>query len=279
MRLNQSKVQMITMNPSDRTFLSFVDGRPVGEVSSWPYLGARISRDARQKDNLSARLAMATKEFDKLVGFWAHAGIQTWLKLRTFKAIFYPMVTYALHYSWLTKSMRMKLDSWQARMLRRVLRIKASMISHVSNSEVLARSKCTPLSEQVKSNRFKYFGHVVRRPFEDTICNVVVDSSYKLRLPAGKRLRKRPLDNWSRKTITEVLESASKLPADVRPTGSEKPATSGMLYARRLATNKEMWKRLEVRRTDAPAGRRAGSRARLGRVAAEPAAAPPGGAR
>ena len=31
-----------------------------------------------------------TKELNKLVGFWAHAGIQAWLKLRMYKAIYIP---------------------------------------------------------------------------------------------------------------------------------------------------------------------------------------------
>ena len=279
MRLNQDKVKLVAMNPVGAAPLLFGDGGSVGEVTSWPYLGSRISRDAKQGVNLAARLSHATREFDKLVSFWAHAAIPTSLKLRTFKAIFHPMVTYALHYSWLTKSMSSRLDAWQARMLRRVLRIKASMISRVSNSVVLKRAGCTPLSDFVRSERIKYFGHVLRRDYADTIANVVVDSSFKLRAPAGRRLRRRPLDNWPKKTSAEVLDIASRrLPLSVRPASTDRPATSGILYARRLALDKEMWKRLHDRRTDAPTGGRAGARARPGRVAAAPASTPPGGA-
>ena len=121
-------------------------GTEVGRVTSGPYLGVRFTEDGRQTVNLPARLAKAMGEFNTLTTFWAHAGICTSLKLRTYKAIFYPMVRYALHYSWLKKSMCSRLDSWQARTLRRVLRIKASMISRVSNSEVLRRACTRPLS-------------------------------------------------------------------------------------------------------------------------------------
>ena len=189
------------------------------------------------------------------------------------------MVSYALHHSWLTKGMCRKLDSWQARTLRRALRVKASMISKVSNAEILKRAKCTPLSAQVRGERYKYFGHVLRRCYEDTIANVCFDSSFKLRPPVGKRRRRRPLDNWTRKVTTEVLATAPvAFPPSVRPPAGLDPTTSGILYACNIANNRQMWQRLQVRRTYAPAGGRAGPRARLVRATGGAAATPPGGA-
>ena len=189
------------------------------------------------------------------------------------------MVLYALHHSWLTKGMSARLDAWQARTLRRVLRIKASMISRVSNAGVLRRAKCTPLSAQVRGERYKYFGHVLRRHYPETIVSVCLDSSYKLRPPAGKRRRRRPLDNWTRKVATEVLAAAPvAFPPSVRPAVGLNPTGSGILYARNIANNRQMWQRLTVRRTYAPAGGRVGPSARPGRAAGGPASSPPGGA-
>ena len=233
----------------------------------------------RQTVNISARLAQATSEFNKLTAFWAHAGICTSLKLRTYKAIIYPIVTYALHYSWMTKAMCTKIDSWQARTLRRVLRVKASMISHISNAEVLSRAHCTPLSHHVRSSRFKYFGHVLRRDYSATIFNVCFDSSCKVRQPAGKRKQKRPLDAWTRKTMSEVLDHSRRtLESTVRPRVGLDPLSSGVLYARKLANNKQVWGRLTDRRTYAPTGGLAGAGARHVRARGAPAVRPPRGA-
>ena len=188
------------------------------------------------------------------------------------------MVMYALHHSWLTKSMSAKIDSWQVRMLRRVLRIKASMISRVSNAEVLKKAHCTPMSNLIRGERFKYFGHVLRREFPATIQSVCVDASCKLRPPAGKRRQKRPLDNWTRKVTAEVLVKARhSLPLVVRPSDNLRPATTGLLYARRIAENKHVWEQLH-RRTQAPAGRPTGACPRPGRGAAALVLRPPGGA-
>ena len=189
------------------------------------------------------------------------------------------MVLYALHYSWLTKSMCARLDSWQARTLRRVLRVKASMISRVSNAEVLRRAGTRPLAAQVADERIKFLGHILRRPPQETVYNVCFDPSCKVRLPVGKRRQKRPLDNWTRKSVVEVLSRASRsLPPSVRPNACLKPLTSGSLYARNISLNKQMWCQLAQRRTYAPTGSRAGPAGIPGIPIAGPAVAAPGGA-
>ena len=163
-------------------------------------------------------------------------------------------------------------------MLRRVLRIKASMISRVTNEEVLRRAKCTPLSELVRKERFKYLGHVLRQDYSSTIHNICFDSSCKVRAPAVKRRRRRPLDNWTRKTIQEALTVAKSLPiASLRPPVNAEPCTSGALYARSIAYNRSLWRRRIVRGTYAPA-RRLGVRGEPSRVAPPYASSAPLGA-
>ena len=211
--------------------------------------------------NLTTRLAKATAEFNKLSSFWSHAHINTGVKLKMYKAIFYPMVMYALHYSWMTKSMNNKLDSWQVRTVRRLLRIKASMISHVSNAEVLRRAKCTPLSVLVRQERKKYLGHVLRQDYSSTIHNICFDSSCKVRTPQAKRRRRRPLDNWTRKTVQEVIYSGQRIPLQsLRPSIDADPCTDGVLYARKISKNRTLWRRHIVRGAYAPARTPAGRR-------------------
>ena len=255
MQLNHDKVKLITMNVPPSSSVRFLSGELVERVNCWPYLGVRVSGDGKQIANLSVRLAQASLEFNKLASFWSHASISTSLKLRIYKAIFYPMILYALHYSWLTKSMSSKLDQWQARTLRRVLRIKASMISRISNEEVRKRAKCTPLSTVVRQNRFKYFGHVLRCTPQDTIANVCFDSTWKIRQRAGRRQKRRPLDCWPAKVCEEVLITASRTASLVRPHPSLHPRTSGILYARSIAKYRTTWRQHFSRQAHAPTGR------------------------
>ena len=157
--------------------------------------------------------------------------------------------------------MNSKLDAWQVRTLRRLLRIKASMISHIPNHEVLRRANCTPLSVLVRRERIKYLGHVLRQDYESTIHNICFDTSCKIRTPQAKRRRRRPLDNWTRKSVQEVLYNGGRLPVhSLRPNLSADPCTDGVLYARKISKNRALWKRHIVRGTYAPARKPVGRR-------------------
>ena len=134
------------------------------------------------------------------------------------------------------------------------------MISQISNLEVLKGAKCTPFSELVRSESFKYLGHVLRQDYSSTN-HICVDSSCKIRTPQAKRRRRRPLDNWTRKTVQEVLFNGNNPPVgSLRPNLAADPCTDGALYARNISKNKALWKRHMVRGTYAPTRKPAGRR-------------------
>ena len=187
------------MNPSHVTNITSLDGTPLPASSSVKYLGIRIRSDARQNDTVSIRIGKCMAAFNKMSAFWAHAHIPTDLKLRIYKAVFYPMLMYALHHSWLIKSQMRALDSWQAKTLRRVLRIKASMISHTTNAYILSLARTQPISSLIRAQRFKYYGHILRTSQDNAIRNICLTPACTQRRLTIKRKKGRPLDNWLRK--------------------------------------------------------------------------------
>ena len=116
----------------------FEDGSEVKRVDAATYLGITCNSKATHIPNLTQRLGKASDTFNKLQLFWRHTNISRKMKIRFFRQIFYPMVLYGLEYSAITHHMERKLDAWQARHLRRVLDIKTSMISHITNEDVYA---------------------------------------------------------------------------------------------------------------------------------------------
>ena len=145
------------MNPSHESNTTALDGTPLSKVTSGKYIGVRIRSDARQTDTISVRLGKCMAAFNKMSVCWSHAHIPTDLKLRIYRAVFYPMVMYALHHSWLIKSHMRAIDTWQAKTLRRVLRIKASMISHTTNAYIISLARTQPISSLIRAQRFKYY--------------------------------------------------------------------------------------------------------------------------
>ena len=64
--------------------------------------------------------------------------------MQVYTAVIEAKVLYGLNVAWLSKSERARLGGFQARCVRRVLRILASYYSRVSKHTVLANESATP---------------------------------------------------------------------------------------------------------------------------------------
>jgi len=130
----------------EHTTTSFKDGTPVKRTNTATYLGILCNDKATQLPNLNSRLGSASDTFNKLQLFWKHSNIPQKMKLIFFKQIFNPMILYGIEYSCITHTMERKLNAWQAGHLRRVLNVKVSMISHITNADILTQTNTVPLS-------------------------------------------------------------------------------------------------------------------------------------
>ena len=135
--------------------------------------------------------------------------------------------------------MERKLDSWQARHLRRVLDIKASMISHITNAKVLEQASQAPLSAHLYSNQLKYFGHVLRRDHNGTEHSVCFTSAGNFANIRGSRRVGRPKHHWA----PALMESISKGKYTSNTLLHAIPRSTSLLRPYRLlADNKSQWK-------------------------------------
>ena len=121
--------------------------------------------------------------------------------------ILYPLVLYGLQYSWLTLSDKRKLDAWQARILRRTLGIKASMISHITNADVLKQASTTPITTQFEHAQIKYFGHILRAAErEDISYTVCFSKTGSARLLSSRRRHGHPCDKWTNRILETTYD-------------------------------------------------------------------------
>ncbi|CAE8620722.1 unnamed protein product, partial [Polarella glacialis] len=200
MALNRAKTKLLVVNGPPAGVVTFTDNTPVhvvGDNESLEYLGTVLNRKGSPQITLTTRLARAKQEFNKLAQFWSHANIKTALKVRVFKHFFYPMVLYGLTHVWLTDSLRNRLDAWHCRCLRRIVRVKVSMISHVTNEVIYKKTDCQPISKELESLQLKYFGHVVRAGIADTIHNVTYNQSHNTRTLNAPKRAGRPCHKWA----------------------------------------------------------------------------------
>ena len=123
----------------------------IAAKESMGYLGTTLSEDGRLDAELGRRLGKAWGEFCKLERLWKHTTLQPTRRMEVFQAVVAPTLLYSLSTSWLSTAQQRRLDGFQNRCLRRILKIKPAYFSRVSNKTVLQRA-----SQQAYSNQLLY---------------------------------------------------------------------------------------------------------------------------
>ena len=104
------------------------------------YLGTILAESGRISSELSRRIGIAKAELETLSKVWRHSYVTFQQKLKFYKSLVESKLLYSLSAACLTVADRRRLDGFQARCLRQLLRIKPPYYSRVSNLEVLRRS-------------------------------------------------------------------------------------------------------------------------------------------
>ena len=194
-----------------------VEDTPVQQVSDFTYLGTIISSDGTIDRELSARIQKASGAFNQLSNIWKNRNIQSYTKIRIYKAAVLTILLYGSEVWNTTKKQLHRFEVFHQRCLRRILRIR--WLDRVRNTEVLERAKINPVETYIGANRLRWFGHVTRMP--DTRL-----PKYLLNwTPAhGRRSRGRPRKNWMKCLLEDVaaftgntdidLEGASEIASD-----------------------------------------------------------------
>ena len=145
LELNMDKTVLLRVNHSGVIVGS--DGQPVQVKHEAVYLGSLLSSDGRPMRELTRRLGEASGLFEKLAHVWKHANIAKARKLQIFDACIMPKLVYSLESLWLLKVGRDRLDPSYARCLRRILDVRSSFVSRVSNNSILQSAGRHPLSQ------------------------------------------------------------------------------------------------------------------------------------
>ena len=183
-------------------------GEPLDVKASLVYLGALVSDDGRAESELSRRLGLAAADFKVLERVWAHTSLPVARKLRIFQACVLAVLVYGLKTSWLNTAARRRIDGFQARCLRRILRVPAAYYSRIPNTSVRDRARTRPLSNMLLERQLLMFGEIARMdggPLRDT---VFAPGKVELAELAGRRRRGRPRHTWAKQLQMLAVEAA-----------------------------------------------------------------------
>ena len=164
MRLNQQKTEVLVQAKGDTTSLTFQDGSPGPTTPQAKYLGSMVSWRNPFDTAFYDRRGLSEQACKKLRLVWTSSMSQK-QKLRTFQATFLAVLTYGLEALTVTEKQLHRLDAHYIRFLRRIVGIKASFYSHVTNQEVYRKAKFPKLpSDLIAEAQFKRFTTPPQKP-------------------------------------------------------------------------------------------------------------------
>ena len=201
---------------------------PSGQVleakDSMLYLGSTIHANGKFGCEVSRKIGAASAEFKLLHRVWKNASIPKRRKLQIFDAMILSKLRYALSSSWLVKADLRRLDGFEAACLRKMLGIKHSFWSRVSNAEVRQIAGQPPFSETVRSSQFKLLGQVLIDPQKRALRDVAFHAGDPLTPETAAYVRRvgRPKQNWTDQLCGLMRQVASSSEDWFRITRSQK---------------------------------------------------------
>ena len=194
--LNQTKTCLLRHPNMTGQGVKFLDGAVVPLVSSVKYLGTQISWEHTETTAIGARLIVAEQAYQQLRLIW-NSPLSTHTKQRLFSSIFVPILLYGLEHLNLTHKHLQRIDSIYFRFLRRVMRIKHSYYSRISNFEVWVRAG-RPMQPSfiLQHRQYKQLLTLLHSTPDDPLHNIVFCSAFRDRLQYNPKARGRPKPYW-----------------------------------------------------------------------------------
>ena len=141
---------------------------------------------------------MGWADFCKLSRLWKHTSLTKACKLEIFQAVVTSRLLYSLNSAWLNVAEVRRLNGFQCRCLRSILRIKPSFISRVPNTVVLQQAAQTQFGRQLLRQQLLLYGRVARAPPDDPLRKLTFAPG-GLQPATGQFVRRvgRPRNEWA----------------------------------------------------------------------------------
>ena len=195
LHINAAKTKVMRINTAVTTPVK-LGTNEIEDVTTFTYLGSKISLSGNSEEEIKERLVKARRAFGSLRNIWNSRKISTRTKLKFYKSNILSVLLYGAETWKTTAGISKRLDTFQNKCLRRILKIYWP--NTISNKELLERTGMEPVSCTVTRRRWRWTGHVLRM-------EVGAIPRTALRwTPQGKRKQGRPLETWRRSLEREM---------------------------------------------------------------------------
>ena len=249
LKLNKSKC--IHLRQNSPHFIRFTDGTPTKHQHQAKYLGVVIRDDCSTLTDITSRIGKARAGFQTLHKFWRHTDISISYKLKIYRAVFIPMLTYGMESAALTQSQFNRLNAFHTQCVRKIHNIKSTYFTEVldttydttTNLETLQLAHINSLQAIINRQRLKYLGHVYRCQPSDLEREVVFTGVFVYRARGGKQRKGRRKCHW----VEQVSQQAWGNVQDILSIQPPQPFTAPSTYhdLSRHASNRIFWHKVK----------------------------------
>ena len=163
---------------------------------------SKVNKTGGAEQDITARVGKARSSFNKLTKAWKSGQYSIRTKTRIFNSNVLTVLLYGSETWRITKRDEDKLDSFQHKCLRKILKIHWPM--KVTNEEVRKGTGSERLSTQIITRRWRWIGRVLRMK-PDSLPRTALTWA-----PEGKRKIGRPRETWRRTVKRERFEMGFK---------------------------------------------------------------------
>ena len=211
--LNFNKGKCVCLNFNAQGSPKFKDGSRVKQVSDASYLGSNISCTHNLQAEINRKISSCFVILNKLNFFWSKSNCPTKFKLDVFDAVIRSKLVYGLEVVHLTKSLMQRLNTFQLKGLRKILKMKTTFVERCNtNAKVFEEAnrfktnekRIKPFSVYIEEKQEALLKHLVRAESSDPLRMSTL--RFNSPLPCGVINRRvgRPRETWAHNVYSRM---------------------------------------------------------------------------
>ena len=189
LKINAKKSKVMRINAKNDQRVK-VNDEQVDDVEEFSYLGALLDKEGGATKDIQQRLSKARQTFYRLRRIWDTSEISRKTKVQLFKTIVRAVLMYGCEAWKLTKTEEKKLDAFQYKCMKRILKIRWPQT--ISHQQIQENTGVNRASDEIRRRRWNWIGHIMRKNREE---HCVTALEWR---PEGRRRPGRPKTTWRR---------------------------------------------------------------------------------
>ena len=216
MQLNKTKCELVTnaANPN----IHFANGNRVPQLEEVKYLGCHLNNKTSVQKEIKQRLSVCMTTLRRLDLFWRHSDCPKRFKLLAHDAVIRSKLLYGLETAQTNTAELAKLNAFQLKGLRKILRLTTTYIDRSNSNETVyaqanealrLEERHKPIkqfSEVYETRKLQLIQHILALPNNNPLRETSFQGSAAYPLNYGSRRQGRPKNRWANEGLKQYWQ-------------------------------------------------------------------------